>query len=305
MDDILRKAHTGERGNPGEFGTHDRPDAEVTLSTGALPGDVTLAPGEDDYLYAGPLGFDDLPPIGISRFEDGDAYLVSPTVPVPLLDWAPTNLTDEEKAAWVEDRRPAIETFLRNRYGAHLTGLDTWDDDVERIRRAGAEVSIVAEQNPDGTISHQAIADAVNRSSAVTMTNEFDDGTFGTLNASRLLREYLDTRAIAASADEMTPAAIDREVRARNGKRELRAETARAIARRLAYEAYDGIVDVPQPVPHLDDLAYSGHADKEELMADLRAIYAVEGRMNSRVRIDMLMTWILHGTPDRETATGA
>lgn len=301
-DNIVRKAHTGEAGNKGEFGTHERPADTITLNApptadaDVTPGGAFLEPGDEDHLYAGELGYDDLHPVGLRRSEDGGGYFVAPSVPVPLLNWAPAELNEEQKVAWVDTHQEVIDTFLRDRYGAHLTGLNTLDDGVERIERAGAEISIFAEEAADGSISHQTISDAISRSSAVTMMNEFDDGTFGTDNASRLVREYIDSRAIAPTVEEMSPAEIDREVRNRAGKREIRPETARAIARRLAYEAYDGIVNVAEPVTHLDDLAYSGHADKEQLMANLRAIYAADQRPKSRARMDMLMTWVRNGS---------
>jgi len=307
-DNIVRKSHTGEAGNKGEFGAHDRPADTITLNAPSAagadvtPGGAFLEPGDEDHLYAGELGYDDLHPVGLRRSEDGGGYFVAPSVPVPLLDWAPADLNEEQKVAWVDAHQEVIDTFLRDRYGAHLTGLNTLDDGVERIERAGAEISIFAEEAADGSISHQTISDAISRSSAVTMMNEFDDGSWNSLNASRLVREYIDSRAIAPTVEEMSPAEIDREVRNRVGKREIRPETARAIARRLAYEVWDGIVDVPDAVPALDDLAYGGHADKEKLMGDLRTIHAKDARPKSRARIDMMMTWVLHGTPDTEAA---
>lgn len=305
-DNIVRKAQTGETGNKGEFGTHDRPADTITLapttSRGAAAGDAFLEPGDEDFLYAGELGWDDLHPVGLRRQEGGGGYFVAPSVPVPLMDWAPTDLTEEQKVAWVDAHQEVINTFLRDRYGATLTGLNTLDDGVERIGRAGAEVTVFADEDRDGSISHQNISDAIGRSTAITMLNEFDDGTFGADNASRLVREYIDSRAIAPSADDMTPAEIDREVRARAGKREIRPETARAIAKRLAYEVYDGIIDVPVGTTHLDDLAYGGHADKEQLTADLRAIYEKDTRPKSRARLDMMFTWVLHGSAVSEDA---
>jgi hypothetical protein len=305
-DKIVRKAQTGETGNKGEFGTHDRTADAIVLNAApaagakVTPGDAFLEPGDEDYLDAGGLGYDDLPPVGLRRSEEGGGYFVAPTVPVPLMDWAPTDLNDDQKVAWVDAHQDVINTFLRDRYGAILTGLNTLDDGVERIERAGAEVMIWADEDRDGGISHQDISDAVGRSNAPTMMNEFDDGSWNSVNASRLVREYISSRAIASSSDDMTPADIDREVRARVGKREIRPETARAIAKRLAYEVWDGIVDVPDAVPALDDLAYGGHADKEKLMSDLRTIYAKDTRPQSRARIDMMMTWVLHGSPVSE-----
>lgn len=305
-DNIVRKAQTGETGNKGEFGTHDRPADTITLaqtpSRGAAAGDAFLEPGDEDFLYAGELGWDDLHPVGLRRQDGGGGYFVAPSVPVPLMDWAPTDLTEQQKVAWVDAHQEVINTFLRDRYGATLTGLNTLDSGVERIGRAGAEVTVFADEDRDGSISHQDISDAIGRSTAPTMLNEFDDGTFGTENASRLVREYIDSRAIAPTAPEMTAAEIDREVRTRAGKQEIRPETARAIAKRLDYELWDGIVSVPDATPALDDLAYGGHADKEQLTADLRSIYAADTRPKSRARMDMMFTWVLHGSAVSEDA---
>ena len=296
---IIRKQDTREPGNPGGFGTHTRSAAEDNVLTApASRPSVHAEPGDSVELDASSFGMPDLKSVHVSRSLDGDGYFMATTVAVPLLEWAPEGFGPAEKAQWLENRLPTIHTFLRNRYGATLTGVSTWDDPVEKFEHAGAETALFVEQDTAGFLDLDDVNDAIwSRGTTRRMAAEFDHNTWSSVNAGHAFEDYLKNRAVAATPGSLSREHVESEVDTRVGVREINAETARSIARHLVRDVTDHVVENVN-IPALEDLAFDGHADKEQLRESIAALYAQDRRHQTRRWMDMLQTWRMNAAPE-------
>lgn len=271
----------GHHSNPGRFAAkaHTEPES-------ALDGDlITLAPGEGDLVLDGMVDAA-VERINVTRDDEDPAlYRISAEARIDYAWLAPKHLPEAAKHGWVDDHRALIDGFLSHRYGV----IANHDEETDPATLAW--VSDEVEHRGPLTVT-QASDIAYDQTELPKLFDEADSGTFGAENMTRVFAEFAaehhvvpDFYSARTAAAELTDTAIDSEVRARSGQREIRDVTAVAIAARLVSE---------HQLPELRRLAVTGHCHADRAHREITSVYN-DVPYAKRSRLDMLHTWLLHG----------
>lgn len=271
--------------------THPEADLDLPAPSGRP---VTLALGEQESFTE--LAEDPIQDISVHRYEDG-TYTVHPSMDLNIADVLSADYlrTSEAGAEAYRDRNwMIIQDFLTERYGADVTSTD---DEIIRVEFT-ANVGDVA-------LTEGEIIDAAwNNTKITALANESDHGTFGSENLGRLIMDRVvscvsvaDRMKAYGAAQRLTDSQIDFEIKAKVGASELRDETAMAIAHRLSDQFGR------QDFPSLHKLSYAGYADTEALSKELRTLFTDNSYGRTGDRINMMITWALHGgEPEAQAA---
>lgn len=194
-------ARENARSSDGKFGTQARDEADIELITPAgdrlIP--IELEPGEEEYGFPDVVSATVMDQVSVYRDEDG-AYTVTGSQGFRYSEWAPGDPEDEEgREAWGERNQVIIDAVIEERYPGAAVNSDGDEAQVRFEYELG-----------DGPITEEDLVNAMSTGSAVDFYNEADDGTYGTENLSRIIRDQV---ARSAVVDDPYAFGIHTEVR--------------------------------------------------------------------------------------------
>ena len=255
-------ARESHRQSTGQFGTQPLEEADIVLMplSERLTNPIDVQFGDRGSGYPEIVDATVMNSVSIDRDYDGNLTATGSQV-FRYSDWAPGDPEDEEgREAWGERNQAIIDAVIEERYAG--TTVDS-DGDEAQVR---FEYDLGA-----GPVTKQDVIDKMSTGAAVDFYNESDDGTYGTENLSRIIRERVERSVVVENPYDRDAQDYIRTLRTSGMVHEapllgrVSDNRAQAVA---AEAAYNG------DYPELRQFSTRGWGDREKLGEELDDAHA-------------------------------
>lgn len=195
--------------------------------------------------------------------REDDTWVISAEQTVDLTWFAPTG---PKKQDWVDRNYRVINDFIQKRYSLFHNGTD---DDGRDIY--GTNVTY----DGDTLTETEAFNLLGTETNLTQLFNESDDGTNGTENLSRLLRNHVENQVVAVTADiDDEPELDDAEINRILSADALLTDNQAIVVAKKIRDAGEKLTSSTQYTAHLHQLVQNGYTDKQALVKDLQRLGA-------------------------------
>lgn len=180
-------ARETSRQHDGKFGTQARGEADIELMPAGerLTNPLDIELGDLDHGFPEVVDATVMDSVSVYRDEDG-TLTATGSQGFRYSEWAPGDPQDEEgREAWGERHQVIIDAVIEERYAGATVDSDGDEAQVRFEYDLGA-----------GPVTEADLIDKMSTGVAVDFYNEADDGTYGTENLSRIIRERVAASAV-------------------------------------------------------------------------------------------------------------